>query len=103
MLTIDEETWRYCPVCEGTAGIWNRPFEEVEAVWRDIVARWPDEVLQWVDRRARAQQRAKEGTTLVRQWPFSSSADWSRSRGGLGGYFRLPHYDWQFPAFSSDR
>src|SRR5437762_994124 len=42
VLTLgDGSAWRACPDCEGTGGLWNRPFEEVDAVWRQVVARWP--------------------------------------------------------------
>jgi hypothetical protein len=42
----DGTTWRDCPACEGTGGVWNRPFEEVDAAWREVVARWPDAVMR---------------------------------------------------------
>src|SRR5713226_7659948 len=38
VLTLDEETWHDCPACEGTGGIWNRSPDEVDAVWRQVVA-----------------------------------------------------------------
>ena len=42
VLTLgDGSAWRACPDCEATGGFWNRPFEEVDAVWRQVVARWP--------------------------------------------------------------
>lgn len=41
VLTIDEETWSLCPTCEGTGGVWNRPFEEVDLAWREVVRHWP--------------------------------------------------------------
>ncbi len=50
ILTIDEDTWSYCPVCEGTGGIWTRPSHEVDAVRRRIVAHWPRALLPWVAR-----------------------------------------------------
>jgi len=53
VLTVDPETWCDCPTCEGTGGVWNRPFAEVDAVWRDVVARWPGAALPWVDARTR--------------------------------------------------
>ena len=46
IVTLDKETWIDCPACEGTGGVWNRPFEEVDAVWRRVVAEWPAAVLQ---------------------------------------------------------
>lgn len=46
ILTVDEKTWRNCLDCEGTGGVWSRPFEEVDAAWRQVVARWPAAVLQ---------------------------------------------------------
>lgn len=53
ILTIDVETWCDCPTCEATGGVWNRPFAEVDAVWRDVLARWPGAFLPWRDARAR--------------------------------------------------
>jgi hypothetical protein len=50
VLTLDEKTWRACLTCEGTGGVWNRPSDEVDAVWRQIVARWPGAALSWVAR-----------------------------------------------------
>src|SRR5205823_12949327 len=42
VLTLgDGSAWRACPDCEGTRGLWNRPFEEVDAIWGQVVARWP--------------------------------------------------------------
>ena len=49
VLTIDEDTWSACPTCEGTGGIWSRPFADVNAAWRLVVAQWPQAVLPWVD------------------------------------------------------
>lgn len=45
VLTVDEETWRNCPTCEGTGGVWNRPFDEVDAAWRLVSARFPKAIL----------------------------------------------------------
>ena len=45
VLTIDEGTWCDCPTCEGTGGVWNRAFDEVDAAWRRVVARWPGAVV----------------------------------------------------------
>ncbi len=56
VLTIDEETWRRCPTCEGTGGVWNRPFDEIDAVWRRVVAEWPEAVLPSVYARARLRE-----------------------------------------------
>ncbi len=50
ILTVDEETWRDCPTCEGTGGVWSRPVDEVDAVRRRVVARWPEAALRWVAR-----------------------------------------------------
>lgn len=50
VLTLDEKAWRACLTCEGTGGVWNRPSDEVDAVWRQIVARWPGAALSWVAR-----------------------------------------------------
>jgi hypothetical protein len=47
ILTIDEQRWRDCPLCEGTGGVWNRPFQGVDAVWRRVVAEWPGAPLPW--------------------------------------------------------
>ena len=38
----DDDTWRLCPLCEGTGGVWNRSEAEIGAAWREVVARWPD-------------------------------------------------------------
>ena len=46
ILTLDKETWRECPACEGTGGLWTRPWDEVDAAWRQVVARWPGAVIQ---------------------------------------------------------
>ena len=45
ILTLDEETWRDCPTCEGTGAVWNRPSAEVNAVRQRVVAEWPDAAL----------------------------------------------------------
>ena len=50
ILTLDGETWRDCPACEGTGGVWNGSFEEVDAVRRRVVARWPEASLPWAAR-----------------------------------------------------
>ena len=47
ILTLDEETWRDCPACEGTGGVWNRPPDEVAAVRRQVVAQWPGAASLW--------------------------------------------------------
>ena len=45
VLTLgDGSAWRPCPDCEGTGGVWNRPFAEIDAAWRRVVARWPSPV-----------------------------------------------------------
>ena len=42
VLTLgDGSAWRSCPECEGTGGIWTRPFAEIDAARRQVVARWP--------------------------------------------------------------
>lgn len=69
VLTLDEETWSDCPTCEGTGGVWNRPFAEVDARWREVVARWPGAVLPWVDARARRRALLSEGGPRTAQEP----------------------------------
>ena len=49
ILTIDVERWAECPMCEGTGGVWNRPFAEVDAVWAQVAERWPGAVLRWAN------------------------------------------------------
>ena len=61
VLSLDEATWRACPTCEATGGIWNRSADEVDAAWREVVARWPDAVLPWVEGRARVERNAQQG------------------------------------------
>jgi len=90
VLTVDPETWCDCPRCEGTGGVWNRPFAEVDAVWRDVVARWPGAALPWVDARTRraapaadepppeAQPQAARGTAVL---PVGAPIAPSRPRG----------------------
>ncbi len=50
ILTLDEQTWRDCPTCEGTGAVWNRPFDEVDAVRRRVAAQWPEAALPWAAR-----------------------------------------------------
>jgi len=33
VLSLASGAWSRCPACEGTGGIWNRPFHEVDAAW----------------------------------------------------------------------
>ncbi|HYT84586.1 MAG TPA: hypothetical protein VEK86_14085 [Gemmatimonadales bacterium] len=59
VLSRDGGAWSRCPACEGTGGVWNRPFHEVDAAWRRVVAQWPDAGVPWVDLRAPARRSAR--------------------------------------------
>ncbi len=48
--TLNEDTWRDCPACEGTGSVWNCAVDEVEAVQRRVVAEWPGAAPAWVAR-----------------------------------------------------
>ena len=47
ILTVDENTWRTCPECEGTGGVWNRSIEDVEAMRRRVIESWPASAMPW--------------------------------------------------------
>ncbi len=59
VLSRDGGAWSRCPACEGTGGVWNRPFHEVDAAWRRVVAQWPDAGVPWVDLPAPARRSAR--------------------------------------------
>ena len=62
VLTLgDGSAWRPCPECEGTGGIWNRPFAEIDAAWRQVVARWPSPVTREPAMRANTPTGARSG------------------------------------------
>ncbi|UCF39583.1 MAG: hypothetical protein JSW43_07480, partial [Gemmatimonadota bacterium] len=42
LLAVNTTTYALCPACEGTGGLWSRPFEEVEAVLAQVRAFYPD-------------------------------------------------------------
>lgn len=44
----DEDTWGFCPVCEGTGGVWNRSEAEIGAAWREVLGQWPDAAVSQV-------------------------------------------------------
>ena len=50
ILTLDEETWRDCPACEGEGSVWNCAPDEVDAVRRRVVGKWPRAALPWAVR-----------------------------------------------------